>query len=205
MKAAIADDPGRRRSVALKWYLVESGAEPARQILADDDRLVAPELVFAEVCNACWLACRRGEISAVQQAQIAVDITRIFDRLEALVPHAARAVAIARELDHPVRLLLPGSQRSARCAARDRRRSPARPRRGHAVFEAHPRAARLHPEQLKQPQARIGRSPRVGYSRTRPALETEALVGSILELAKLTDTPAPSSRRSTPASSCSTR
>jgi hypothetical protein len=28
-------------SVALKWYLVESGAEPARQILADDDTLVA--------------------------------------------------------------------------------------------------------------------------------------------------------------------
>jgi hypothetical protein len=28
-----------------------------------------------------------------------VDITRIFDRLEGLVPHAARAVAIARELD----------------------------------------------------------------------------------------------------------
>ena len=87
-------------SVALKWYLIENGAEPARQILADDDRLVAPELVVAEVCNACWLACRRGEISAVQQAQIAVDITRIFDRLEAA--HAARAVAIARELDHPV-------------------------------------------------------------------------------------------------------
>ena len=48
-------------SVALKWYLVESGAESARQILADDDRLVAPELVVAEVCNACWLACRHGE------------------------------------------------------------------------------------------------------------------------------------------------
>ena len=88
--------------VALKWKLVESGAEPARQILANDDSLVAPELVVAEVCNACWLACRRGEISPVQQAQIAVDITRIFDRLEGLVPHAARAVAIARELDHPV-------------------------------------------------------------------------------------------------------
>jgi predicted nucleic acid-binding protein len=54
------------------------------------------------VCNASWLACRRGEISAPQQAAIAADITRIFDRLERLVPHAARAVAIARELDHPV-------------------------------------------------------------------------------------------------------
>jgi predicted nucleic acid-binding protein len=89
-------------SVALKWYLIENGAEPARQLLADGDTLVAPELVVAEVCNACWIACRRGEISAAQQGQIAKDITRVFDQLERLVPHAARAVAIARELDHPV-------------------------------------------------------------------------------------------------------
>jgi predicted nucleic acid-binding protein len=89
-------------SVALKWYLIENGAEPARQLLADGDTLVAPELVVAEVCNACWIACRRGEISAAQQSQIAKDITRVFDQLERLVSHAARAVAIARELDHPV-------------------------------------------------------------------------------------------------------
>ena len=40
-------------SVALKWYLIEDGAEAARQSLADGDTLVAPELVVAEVCNAC--------------------------------------------------------------------------------------------------------------------------------------------------------
>ncbi|MGH6898748.1 MAG: type II toxin-antitoxin system VapC family toxin [Geminicoccaceae bacterium] len=89
-------------SVALKWYLIEDGAEPARQILADGDTLVAPELIVAEVCNACWLAGRRGEISPTQQSHIAADITRVFDRLEGLVPHASRAMAIARELDHPV-------------------------------------------------------------------------------------------------------
>ena len=88
--------------VALKWYLIEDGAEAARQILAEGDTLVAPELVVAEVCNACWLAGRRGEISAAQQSQIAEDITRVFDRLVGLVPHASRAAAIARELDHPV-------------------------------------------------------------------------------------------------------
>jgi predicted nucleic acid-binding protein len=89
-------------SVALKWYLIEDGAEAARQILADGGPLVAPELVVAEVGNACWLAGRRGEIGAAQQAAIAVDITRVFDRLERLAPHASRAAAIARELDHPV-------------------------------------------------------------------------------------------------------
>jgi predicted nucleic acid-binding protein len=89
-------------SVALKWYLIEDGADQARQILADDDTLVAPELVVAEVCNAAWLAGRRGEVSAAQQAAIAQDITRVFDRLEGLARHASRAAAIARELDHPV-------------------------------------------------------------------------------------------------------
>jgi predicted nucleic acid-binding protein len=88
-------------SVALKWYLIEDGAEQARQILAAGDDLVAPELIVAEVCNAAWLAGRRGEMSAAQQAAIAADITRVFDRLERLVPHASRTMAIARELDHP--------------------------------------------------------------------------------------------------------
>ena len=48
------------------------------------------------------VAGRRGQIRAAQQGAIATDITRIFDRLEQLVPHASRALAIARELDHPV-------------------------------------------------------------------------------------------------------
>jgi hypothetical protein len=34
-------------SVALKWYLIEEGADQARQILADGETLVAPELVVA--------------------------------------------------------------------------------------------------------------------------------------------------------------
>ncbi len=89
-------------SVALKWYLIEDGADQARQILADGDTLAAPELVVAEVCNAAWLAGRRGEISAAQQGRIAQDITHVFDRLERLVPYASRAAAIACELDHPV-------------------------------------------------------------------------------------------------------
>ena len=89
-------------SVALKWYLREAGADAARQILAGDEILVAPELVVAEVCNASWLAWRRREIAAEQQGEIAMDIPRIFDRLESLSRHASRAAAIARELDHPV-------------------------------------------------------------------------------------------------------
>lgn len=61
-----------------------------------------PELVVVEVCNAAWKAQRKGEISAAQQARIAADITQAFDRLEPLGPFAARASAIAREIDQPV-------------------------------------------------------------------------------------------------------
>jgi predicted nucleic acid-binding protein len=89
-------------SVAFKWYVSEDGTDFARQILAGNDILVAPELVVAEVCNASWIAYRRREIAADQQGQIAEDITRAFDRLETLVRHAPRATAIARELDHSV-------------------------------------------------------------------------------------------------------
>jgi len=89
-------------SVALKWYVSEDGSDSARQILAGDEALVAPELVVAEVCNASWIAYRRREIAADQHSQIAQDITRVFDRLETLVRHASRATVIARELDHPV-------------------------------------------------------------------------------------------------------
>jgi predicted nucleic acid-binding protein len=88
-------------SIASQWYLREPGADAARQILAGDEILVAPELVVAEVCNASWLAWRQREIGADQQGEIAKDVTRIFDPLESLARHASRA-AIARELEHPL-------------------------------------------------------------------------------------------------------
>ena len=89
-------------SVALKWYLKEAGADTARQILAGDEFLVAPELVIAEVCNGSWIAYRRRELGATQQSDIAQEISQVFDRLEPLARHASRAAAIARDLDHPV-------------------------------------------------------------------------------------------------------
>lgn len=87
-------------SVALKWYLMEAGADAARQILAGGETLVAPELVVAEVCNGSWIAHRRHEITAAQQGRIAADVACVFDRLESLAPYSSRAAAIARELDH---------------------------------------------------------------------------------------------------------
>jgi predicted nucleic acid-binding protein len=50
-------------SVALQWYLREPGADAARQILAGDEVLVAPDLVVAEVCNVSWLARELDAVS----------------------------------------------------------------------------------------------------------------------------------------------
>jgi predicted nucleic acid-binding protein len=89
-------------SVALKWYIAEPGSEAARHILAGGELLAAPELIVAEVCNGAWLAWRRQEITAAHHGQIAVDIAAALDRIESPLPHAGRAAAIAREIDHPV-------------------------------------------------------------------------------------------------------
>ena len=99
-----------------------------------------------------------------------------------------RAVAIARELDHPVydcfylavseALDAPLVTADGRLLARVAGTPFSRRTQG---------LQRLHAAQLKATSYRL-----VSDTRAAPSLETEALVGSILELAKLTDTPAPS-------------
>jgi predicted nucleic acid-binding protein len=102
-------------SVALKWYLIEDGAEPARQILADGDTLVAPELVVAEVCNACWLAGRRGEISTAgsDRGRYRAHLRPAGEARAARVPSGSDRGEIESS---GVRLLLGGAERSARRA-----------------------------------------------------------------------------------------
>lgn len=54
-------------SVAVKWFLPEVGSERAQALLDSDGfRLVAPELLLAEVGNVFWKRCRRGELTAEQ-------------------------------------------------------------------------------------------------------------------------------------------
>ena len=41
-------------SVALKWFVEEQGSDKARGLLSREERLIAPELLLAEVFNAAW-------------------------------------------------------------------------------------------------------------------------------------------------------
>ena len=89
-------------SVALKWYVTEADSAAARVIFANEDDVIAPELVVGEIANASWRLLRRGEISRAQHVRIAQEIADMFSRLLPLRQLAPRAAAPAHELDHPV-------------------------------------------------------------------------------------------------------
>jgi predicted nucleic acid-binding protein len=89
-------------SVALNWYLDEEDSERALALLASGERLIAPDLVVAELCDGAWRRIRRGELRSEQLAIIARGVPAAFGALHASASLAVRAAAIALELDHPV-------------------------------------------------------------------------------------------------------
>lgn len=53
-------------SVAVKWLAEEEFSTQAFQLLFGEIRLIAPDLIFAEVANALWKMQRRGELDVEQ-------------------------------------------------------------------------------------------------------------------------------------------
>ena len=88
-------------SVAAKWFLVEPGDREALALLDGPDRLIAPELVVAEVMNVVWKRLIAGTIDRLQATEIPGELPRLFAELCPIAPLAARALAIAEALRHP--------------------------------------------------------------------------------------------------------
>jgi predicted nucleic acid-binding protein len=90
-------------SVAFKWFVPdEPHAAEAAALLRDESSLLAPDILIAEVCNTAWRSARLGRIEPDQATRIAAALPGLFASLISSAPLAPRAVAIARELDHPV-------------------------------------------------------------------------------------------------------
>ncbi|HYG87109.1 MAG TPA: type II toxin-antitoxin system VapC family toxin [Azospirillum sp.] len=89
-------------SVALKWFVEESGSDRARRLKASPEEIAAPDLVIAEVCNAAWRLVTAGSLPVGQYELIAEGIGNLFDGLWPLGVLAPRAAAMARELRHPI-------------------------------------------------------------------------------------------------------
>jgi predicted nucleic acid-binding protein len=88
--------------VAVKWLVGEAYSEEAASLLDGESRLLGPELLFAEVTNALWALCRRGDISHIDFAEAA----RLLKAAPLTVPVSMReltpsAARLAADLAHP--------------------------------------------------------------------------------------------------------
>jgi predicted nucleic acid-binding protein len=88
-------------SVVVKLLVPEENSDRAN-LLAQTCKLVAPEIIFAEVGNVLWTRVRSGEFD-LEAGQILFERLNSFD-LESRPVHplVARALAIAVELNHPI-------------------------------------------------------------------------------------------------------
>lgn len=88
-------------SVAVKWSIEESLREQACSILRYGARLLAPDLLFAEMANICWRKATSGEVS-LQQARLVIAAARaVLPEVAPTAAHAGRALEIALALRHP--------------------------------------------------------------------------------------------------------
>lgn len=90
-------------SVAVKWLVSEAFSDSSARLLDAELTLIAPELLFAEVGNALWAMCRRGDITKADFAEAA----EVLKAAPVAVPLSMRQLAapagrLAIDLDHPV-------------------------------------------------------------------------------------------------------
>ena len=88
-------------SIALKWFVNETGRERALRVLDAPERH-APDLIVAEAGNVAWKKAIRGEITGGQARFICASLRHYFvvlHRSEALI---GRAIDIALRLRHPI-------------------------------------------------------------------------------------------------------
>jgi predicted nucleic acid-binding protein len=88
-------------SVAIKWFVEEPGWEAARQLWRNERRLLAPDLIVPEACNAMWRKVRAGQATAAQAEEAVARMQHGVLEVRPTDPLAARAMAVSLALDHP--------------------------------------------------------------------------------------------------------
>ena len=89
-------------SVAVCWFVREAATEKANRLIASSGDLVAPSLMLLEFANTLWKKARRGEIGGDVVDAGLREIRRFVPQIFDDAALAAPALALARELDHPV-------------------------------------------------------------------------------------------------------
>ncbi len=89
-------------SVAVKWVLPEDRSEQAAAIRGEDDDLIAPSLVCAEIGSAIWRAAVRGDVPAAEARKHLQVAIAHYSRIIPLEELADRAIELAIRLRHPI-------------------------------------------------------------------------------------------------------
>ena len=64
-------------SVVIKWFIPEAGSDAASRLLASEDRLEAPDLLFAEITNAIWKKVLRGQLTRAESHLLVNDLEKM--------------------------------------------------------------------------------------------------------------------------------
>ena len=89
-------------SVAAKWFLPEPGSDAAAELRKQDNDLIAPVLVVAEVGSAFWKSAMRGDLAGLDVVDMLRNAAGHFNRLIPVESIAAEAMALAIDLKHPI-------------------------------------------------------------------------------------------------------
>ena len=85
-------------SVAVKWYLEEDHAAPARRLLDGTYELIVPDLFFMEIGNVLWKRWRRGELDDDVIAETLAALDRVPCETRSARPLLSGAMALATSL-----------------------------------------------------------------------------------------------------------
>lgn len=89
-------------SVAVKWYFQETDSIEAKALAVAGDKLIAPELLMAEILNVFWRLDRKGGAHSVDRSSSLESLKAVIDEWFPLNDLAKRAGEISESLDHPV-------------------------------------------------------------------------------------------------------
>jgi predicted nucleic acid-binding protein len=116
-------------SIAVKWVVEEPGSGAAKAVLSSGERLIAPDLVLAELGNALRKKLSRGIIPREQAVLAARAAEHAFNELVPIRLLAVSAIELALDLNHPVYdcfyLVLAARERMPLITADDRLRAAA--------------------------------------------------------------------------------
>lgn len=88
-------------SVAVKWYVAEAWRAEARNVLASDAELIAPDIIFTEVANALRRKVMEGTVTKEQALNALDDLPASFSRTVHTEQTLRAAFDLALRLSHP--------------------------------------------------------------------------------------------------------